>query len=83
MNDDELEFQIAQGGRVGGIYRNLKSLRTRYADLIRQKYPPIPRHVSGYNLDQLLPGDDGRFNVARALVAAKEHWSQFWKRSVA
>jgi len=71
MNDDELEFQIAQGGRVGGIYRNLKSLRNRYADLIRQKYPPIPRRVSGYNLDQLLPGDDGRFNVARALVGSE------------
>src|SRR5262249_996943 len=31
----------------------------------------IPRRVSGYNLDQLLPGEDGRFNVARSLVGSE------------
>ena len=31
----------------------------------------IPRRVSGYNLDQLLPGEDGRFNIARALVGSE------------
>ena len=71
MDDAELERLIRQGGRVGGIYRNLKSLRERYADLIREKYPPIPRRVSGYNLDQLIPGKDGRFNIARSLVGSE------------
>ena len=27
-----------------------KSLRDKYADLIREKFPDIPRRVSGYNL---------------------------------
>ncbi len=71
MNDEEMEQCIRQGGRVGDIYRNLKSLREHYADLIRDKYPPIPRRVSGYNLNELLPGEDGRFNIARALVGSE------------
>ena len=71
MTDRDWDERIRQGGREGNIYRYLKSLRDRYADQIREKYPPIPRRVSGYNLDQLLPGTDGRFNVARALVGSE------------
>ncbi len=71
MNDAELDQAISRGGREGDIYRRLKSLRSRYADLIRDKYPPIPRRVSGYNLDQLIPGKNGRFNVARSLVGSE------------
>jgi FAD/FMN-containing dehydrogenase len=71
MNDAELDRRIAQGGRAGEIFRYLRSLRSHYAGLIRDKYPRIPRRVSGYNLDQLLPGDDGRFNIARSLVGSE------------
>jgi FAD/FMN-containing dehydrogenase/Fe-S oxidoreductase len=71
-NDTDLEQRIRQGGRAGDIYRFLKSLRSRYSDLIRDKYPPIPRRVSGYNLDQLIPNKDtGRFNIARSLVGSE------------
>lgn len=71
MDDNELEQQIQQGGRIGNIYAQLKALRTRYAKLIKEKYPRIPRRVSGYNLDALLQDDQGRFNVARALVGSE------------
>jgi FAD/FMN-containing dehydrogenase/Fe-S oxidoreductase len=71
MDDAELEHHIAQGGRTGDIFRYLKSLRSHYADLIREKYPQIPRRVSGYNLNDLLPGKDGRFNIARSLVGSE------------
>ncbi|PYV79328.1 MAG: FAD-binding oxidoreductase, partial [Acidobacteria bacterium] len=71
MNDLELEQEISEGGRAGNIYAQLKNLRARYAHLIRERYPRIPRRVSGYNLDQLLPGEDGRFNIARALVGSE------------
>src|SRR5205823_9301265 len=70
-NDLEMDRHITQGGRVADIYRALRSLRFRYADLIREQYPPIPRRVSGYNLDQLIPGNDGRFNIARSLVGSE------------
>ncbi len=68
-SDDELQEIIRAGGRRGEIYSRMKDLRDRYADLIREKYPNIPRRVSGYNLDQLLP--ENGFNVARALVGSE------------
>jgi len=68
-DDDELERIIQEGGRRGEIYVRLKSLRDRYASLIRERYPQIPRRVSGYNLDQLLP--ENGFHVARALVGSE------------
>ncbi|HVW96164.1 MAG TPA: FAD-binding and (Fe-S)-binding domain-containing protein [Mucilaginibacter sp.] len=67
--EDQLEQYIAEGGRKGEIYRKLKHIRDQYADLIREKFPKIPRRVSGYNLDDLLP--EKGFNVARALVGSE------------
>ena len=68
-SDEELEQIIQKGGRPGEIYRKLRDLRDRYANLIRERYPQIPRRCSGYNLDQLLP--ENGFNVARALVGTE------------
>jgi FAD/FMN-containing dehydrogenase/Fe-S oxidoreductase len=62
---------INRGGREGEIYRKLLLLRDRYQDLVERNYPKIPRRVSGYNLDQLIPGTDGRWNLARALVGTE------------
>ena len=67
--DADLETIIAAGGRRGEIYAQLKSIRDRYADQIRKKFPHIPRLVSGYPLHELLP--DHGFNVARALVGTE------------
>src|SRR5438067_11219221 len=55
--------------RRAEIYRRLINVRDKYADLIRQRFPKIPRRVSGYNLDELLP--ENGFNVARALVGTE------------
>jgi FAD/FMN-containing dehydrogenase len=68
-SEEELEAIIRQGGRKGEIYGRLRDLRDRYADLIRERYPKIPRRVSGYNLDELLA--EKGFNVARALVGTE------------
>lgn len=68
-SEEELAFIIQQGGRRGDIYRGMKALRDRYGSLIRERFPNIPRRVSGYNLDQLLP--ENGFNVARALVGTE------------
>ncbi len=68
-SDAELEQIIRAGGRRGEIYRQLKALRDRYANLIRQRFPNIPRRVSGYNLDELLP--ENGFHIARALVGTE------------
>ena len=71
MTDAEMQSAAARGGREGEIYARLRVLRQRYAGLIRERYPKIPRRVSGYNLGELLPGPDGRCNVARALVGSE------------
>ena len=71
MTQADLDRKIAQGGRVGQIYAGLARLRDRYAEEIRRRFPAIPRRVSGYNLPDLLPDKDGRFNVARALVGSE------------
>src|SRR6201996_9306426 len=65
----ELQAIIAGGGRRGEIYAGLARIRDRYSELIRQRFPKIPRRVSGYNLDELLP--ENGFHVARALVGTE------------
>jgi FAD/FMN-containing dehydrogenase/Fe-S oxidoreductase len=65
---DEVERILRQGGREAKIYQSLLGIGDRYADLIRARFPKIPRRVSGYNLDDLLPE---QFNVARALVGTE------------
>jgi FAD/FMN-containing dehydrogenase len=67
--DEELERYIREGGRKGEIYAKLRALRDKYANLIRARFPKIPRLVSGYGLDHLLP--ENGFQVARALVGTE------------
>jgi FAD/FMN-containing dehydrogenase/Fe-S oxidoreductase len=65
----ELDRIVGQGGRRGEIYAKLRNIRDQYAELIRARFPRIPRRVSGYNLDELLP--ECGFHVARALVGTE------------
>ncbi len=68
-SEEELQRIVRAGGRRGEIYRRLRELRDRYAPLIRERFPDIPRCVSGYNLPWLLP--ENGFHVARALVGSE------------
>ena len=61
----------AQAGGAATSIAALRALRDRYADLIRERYPQIPRRVSGYNLDELLPENgfqrrDARWSAPKA-----------------
>jgi FAD/FMN-containing dehydrogenase/Fe-S oxidoreductase len=67
--DDELSRILREGGPRAQIYRKLRELRDRYAPLVRERFPRIPRRVSGYNLDELLP--ERGFHVARSLVGSE------------
>jgi len=69
VDEDELARMIAAGGRVGQLYERLRDLRDRYAELIRERYPQIPRRISGYNLEWLLP--EHGFNLAAAVVGSE------------
>ncbi len=68
-SEEELARIVAEGGRRGEIYRRLRDLRDRVAHRVREEFPDIPRRVSGYNLDELLP--ENGFHVARALVGSE------------
>jgi FAD/FMN-containing dehydrogenase/Fe-S oxidoreductase len=68
-NDEEISAIIARGGRPAQIYAGMRRIRDQYADEIRRRFPKIPRRVSGYNLDELLP--ENGFQVARAIVGAE------------
>ena len=67
--ENELDRIIQTGGRRGDIYDKLRKLRDQYGDQIRDRFPRIPRRVSGFNLDELL--QEQGFNVARALVGTE------------
>lgn len=68
-SEAEIASAIRAGGRRGEIYKKLISLRDEHAARIRERYPRIPRRVSGYNLDELLP--ENGFHLAHALVGTE------------
>ncbi|HVG09691.1 MAG TPA: FAD-binding and (Fe-S)-binding domain-containing protein [Thermoanaerobaculia bacterium] len=68
-SEEEIDRLVRAGGRRGEIYGALRTLRDCCADLIRERFPVIPRRVSGYNLDELLP--EHGFHVARALAGTE------------
>lgn len=70
VSEQVLERRLTEFGRRGEIYRALVALRNRYAGLIEERFPKIPRLVSGYEgLEALLPGSD--FNVAQAVTGTE------------
>jgi FAD/FMN-containing dehydrogenase/Fe-S oxidoreductase len=68
-SDGELQTRMTKPGREGEIFRALKAFMEKYADEIRRTFPHLPRLVSGYRLEQLLP--ENGFHIARALVGTE------------
>ena len=64
-------FRVGPGedGLPADIRDRLVALRDRVGDEVRRRYPDIPRRISGYNLNELLP--ENGFNVARALTGTE------------
>jgi FAD/FMN-containing dehydrogenase/Fe-S oxidoreductase len=68
-SEGEFDAIVGAGGERAAIYSRLKDLIDRHRDLVHERYPDIPRRVSGYNLDELLP--ENGFHVGRALVGTE------------
>jgi FAD/FMN-containing dehydrogenase/Fe-S oxidoreductase len=65
-----LDRVVDEIGPRGDIFRALVALRDRYGALVEERFPKIPRLVSGFEgLACLLPGTD--FNVARAVTGTE------------
>lgn len=67
--DEEYERVQREGGRRAEVYRQVRALRDEHLAELRTRYAAIPRRVSGYNLDSLLP--EKGFNLAEALVGTE------------
>ncbi|RKN40848.1 FAD-binding and (Fe-S)-binding domain-containing protein [Streptomyces hoynatensis] len=67
--EEEYARILAAGGRRAELYRGLKELVATYLADIRRGYPSLPRRVSGYNLDFLLP--ERGFDLAKALTGSE------------
>ncbi len=68
-DDDRYAEIVATGGRRAEIYRRLRELADAHAEEIRERYPDIPRRVSGYNLDSLL--SEHGFDIAGLLIGSE------------
>ena len=68
-SDEAYAEILAAGGRRAEIYRDLRELEVGCAGEIRARFPDIPRRVSGYNLDSLLP--EHGFDVAGLLIGSE------------
>jgi FAD/FMN-containing dehydrogenase/Fe-S oxidoreductase len=70
LGRNETEYRDAAGAtRAAELYTKMRELAEVHGELVRARYPKIPRRVSGYNLDQLLP--ENGFNLARAIVGSE------------
>jgi FAD/FMN-containing dehydrogenase/Fe-S oxidoreductase len=63
------EISGRNNDRINQLHIALKQIADQYADLICEKFPNIPRRVSGYNLNYLLP--ENGFHIARSLVGSE------------
>ncbi|MFF9281805.1 FAD-binding and (Fe-S)-binding domain-containing protein [Streptomyces griseosporeus] len=68
-SDEEYAEIERRGDLRASVYRQLRALRDTCADAVRRGFPDIPRRVSGYNLDSLLP--EHGFDVAGLLVGSE------------
>lgn len=69
VSPERLNELLAEPGPRAALYRQLHALQTQYGDQVRSQFPRLPRRVSGYNLDDLLP--EKGFHVARSLVGTE------------
>ena len=67
-SDDE-GARIAGSARAGEIHAQLEALVHEHEKVLRTGFPHLPRRVSGYALDRLLP--EHGFDVARTLVGTE------------
>ncbi|WP_017574394.1 FAD-binding and (Fe-S)-binding domain-containing protein [Nocardiopsis kunsanensis] len=68
-SDEELDGILRVGGRRAEIHRGLREIIGHHEQDVRDHFPDIPRRVSGYNLDSLLP--ENGFDLAKALVGSE------------
>jgi FAD/FMN-containing dehydrogenase/Fe-S oxidoreductase len=78
---NELDAICARTDTVGKIHRVVRDLVATHEQAIRDRFPHILRRVSGYNLDEFVPGlpvrpagwraENWQFNLAKLIVGSE------------
>jgi FAD/FMN-containing dehydrogenase/Fe-S oxidoreductase len=81
LEQEELSAISARNDRFGMIHRAVRMAVSENEKAIRDRFPHILRRVSGYNLDELVPGlpvrpagwhdEPWRFNLAKLIVGSE------------
>src|SRR5258708_18456746 len=81
VTETELDQLCARGDRIGTIYRTVRDTVAEHRTAIETHFPRILRRVSGYNLDELVPGlpvrprgwrdEPWEFNLAKLIVGSE------------
>src|SRR5207248_307644 len=78
---DKLDDVCRRDDRVGLVHRSVREIVAAHEPAIRAHFPHILRRVSGYNLDEFVPGlpvrpevwpdEPWAFNLARLIVGSE------------
>ena len=81
LADDELDGDLRAAGSVGLVHRAVRDTVAAHRQAIVDRFPKILRRVSGYNLDEFVPGlpvrpvgwpdEPWQFNLARLIVGSE------------
>ena len=81
LAEDELDAVCARVDLVGTVHRTVRDTVARHREAITARFPKILRRVSGYNLDEFIPGlpvravgwrdEPWQFNLARLMVGSE------------
>jgi FAD/FMN-containing dehydrogenase/Fe-S oxidoreductase len=81
LDPEELEAVCARDDTLGRIHRTVRDTVAAHREAIAARFPKILRRVSGYNLDEFVPGlpvrpvgwhdDPWQFNLARLVVGSE------------
>jgi FAD/FMN-containing dehydrogenase/Fe-S oxidoreductase len=78
---DEIGSVCARGDTIGAVHRVVRDTVAAHSDAIRARFPHILRRVSGYSLDEFVPGlpvrpmgwteEPWQFNLAKLIVGSE------------
>jgi FAD/FMN-containing dehydrogenase/Fe-S oxidoreductase len=81
LSPQDLDMICARSDRIGRIHRAVRTTVVEHTDAIRSRFPRILRRVSGYNLDEFVPGlpvrpagwldEPWQFNLAKLIVGSE------------
>jgi FAD/FMN-containing dehydrogenase/Fe-S oxidoreductase len=80
-NAEELDAICRRDDRLGGLHRTVGEVVDRHREAIAARFPRLLRRVSGYNLDEFIPGlavrpegwpeEPWSFNLSRLIVGSE------------